>query len=901
MDILGSNTSDSESLTKKRKLHSESSDLPAVPSPSSRDITMVAAVSVPPHELVCYLLRFLSPHARRLAFDAGLTPKSDFQKASEVLLQLFASPDASALANQRFATLRQRPGQSVDDFAHDLRRLAAAAFTNLPESDRDRFILHQFITGLRDRTASGVLLLHPPASLSSAIQQCRLYEECHSRATGSPRRTNSPTRTTPPPNRRPSTLPVRFPDHNPGCPYCAAFGPQARRCGHNQPSKSVFIAPTYLALSSHQPPFTISATLVGHKIQALVDTGANVSLVNNSSLTRELREQIDHTSAPHTLRAANGTLIPILGRITLDLTIDDTEVTYPFLVTSDSPWALVLGLDLLVDHDCVIHTKSRRLSILTRPDPPTHIPSENLDLMYDAVVAAATLEPSDIDANLPPTEVVGPDNRNKLRKLLLSFPGLFTWSTDTIGRTRKVQHTINTGDAKPIWQPPRRIPVRFRAEVDKIIDELLKAHIIQPSSSPWASPIALVPKKDGSLRLCIDYRRLNAVTVRDSFPLPRLDDTLDSLGGAAWFSTLDLKSGYWQVEIDPKDRPKTAFIVPQGLFEFQTLPFGLCNAAATFQRLMYQVLRHLIPHKCLVYLDDIIVFGPDVEQHNRNLREVLEALRDAGLTLNPAKCTFLRPEDVCRTLDVNKTRTTPYHPEGNGLVERTNRTLHNLLLAFCKDNHEHDWDTQLPFCLMAYRSSIHSSTGFTPHYLWTGRDLRLPVDLQHTLDVPDPTPVTTYASQLRETIRTAYNAARETLGASSNLQKTQCDRRSPGTTHQIGDLVMHHNPIPPRGVSAKFHYPWQGPFVILDAPSPTTYLLRDASQPHAPPFTTNFNKLKPYRGRLPTCTPDSLPIIPYDQVPPAAVEVTIPSPIIPNSNEDSAASSEGGYVRPQQN
>nr|VZI10038.1 unnamed protein product [Spirometra erinaceieuropaei] len=351
-----------------------------------------------------------------------------------------------------------------------------------------------------------------------------------------------------------------------------------------------------------------------------------------------------HTSGPHALRAANGTLITILGRITLGLTIDNTEVTYQFLVTSDSPWALVLGLDLLADYDCVIHTKSHRLSIPAHPDPSNHTPPQNLDLIYDAVVAAATLEPSDIDANLPPAETVGAENRNRLRKLLLSFPGLFTWSTDTIGRTRKVQHVINTGDAKPIWQPPRRIPVRFRAKVDKIIDELLKASIIQPSSSPWASPIALVPKKDGSLRLCIDYRRLNAVTVRDSFPMPRLDDTLDSLGGAAWFSTLDLISGYWQVEIDPKDHQKTAFIVPQGLFEFQTFPFGLCNAAATFQRSMYQVLRHVLPHKCLVHLYDIILFGPDVEQHNRILREVLEALRAAGLTLNPAKCTFLRPE-----------------------------------------------------------------------------------------------------------------------------------------------------------------------------------------------------------------------------------------------------------------
>ncbi|BHF58302.1 hypothetical protein SprV_0100125400 [Sparganum proliferum] len=258
-------------------------------------------------------------------------------------------------------------------------------------------------------------------------------------------------------------------------------------------------------------------------------------------------------------------------------------------------------------------------------------------------------------------------------------------------------------------------------------------------------------------------------------------------------------------------------------------------------------------------------------------------------------------QEVCRILDVNKTRTTPYHPDGNGLVERTNHNFHNLILAFCEDSHEHDWDTQLPFCLMAKRRSIHTSTGFTPHYRWTGRDLRLPVDLQNPLDVPGPTFVTTYASQVRKTIRTAYNAARETLGASSVHQKTQCDRLSTGTIHQIGDLVMHPNPIPPRGVSTKFLYPWQGPFFVLDTPTHTTYLLRDASQPHAPPFTTNFNKIKPYRGRLPICTPDSLPIISYDQVPPAADEATISSPIIHSSTEDSAASSERGYVTPQQN
>ncbi|BHF63636.1 hypothetical protein SprV_0200663000 [Sparganum proliferum] len=229
--------------------------------------------------------------------------------------------------------------------------------------------------------------------------------------------------------------------------------------------------------------------------------------------------------------------------------------------------------------------------------------------------------------------------------------------------------------------------------------------------------------------------------------------------------------------------------------------------------------------------------------------------------------------EVCHTLDVNKTRTTPYHPEGNVLVERTNHTLHNLLLAFCKYNHENDWTTQLPFCLLAYWSTAHSFTGFKPHYLWTGRQLHLPVDLQHPLDLPDPTTVNTYASQLRETIRSADNTARETIGTSSSHQKVQCDRR------RLGPHIK------------------SGHFVVIDTLFPTIYLLWDSSQPRAPAFTTNFSKIKPYRGRLPLCTSDSLPILPNDQIPPAAVEVTvpsiteasIPSPVDHSGTEDSAA------------
>ena len=161
---------------------------------------------------------------------------------------------------------------------------------------------------------------------------------------------------------------------------------------------------------------------------------------------------------------------------------------------------------------------------------------------------------------------------------------VFTLSNDELGTT-DVTHSIDTGDHPPIKQPPRRIPYALRQTVDEMVDDMLRQEVIQPTSSPWGSPVVLVKKKDGSLRFCVDYRRLNSVTKRDVYPLPRVDDILEALAGARYFSTLDLASGYWQVTMDPAAREKTAFVTNAGLYEFNKMPFGLCNAPATFQRL----------------------------------------------------------------------------------------------------------------------------------------------------------------------------------------------------------------------------------------------------------------------------------------------------------------------------
>ena len=185
----------------------------------------------------------------------------------------------------------------------------------------------------------------------------------------------------------------------------------------------------------------------------------------------------------------------------------------------------------------------------------------------------------------------------------------------------------------------RRIPPDRRREVQKLLDEMLTSKVIEHSKSPWASPIVLVRKKDNSLRFCVDYRKLNTVTHKDAYPLPRIDDTL---AGSKWFSALDLLSGYWQVEVAEGDRQKTAFCTMEGLFEFRVMPFGLCNAPATFQRLMDLVLAGLQWSHCLVYLDDVIILGTSFEEHLANLQLVFDRLQQAGLKLKPKKCNVLK-------------------------------------------------------------------------------------------------------------------------------------------------------------------------------------------------------------------------------------------------------------------
>ena len=232
--------------------------------------------------------------------------------------------------------------------------------------------------------------------------------------------------------------------------------------------------------------------------------------------------------------------------------------------------------------------------------------------------------------------------KDRIAQTLNDFQDTFSKNEFDLGLTNLTEHTIDVGQHPPIKQAPRRVPVAFASEEENIIKQLEDQGVIRKSTSPWASPICLVRKRSGKIRPCVDYRRLNEVTVKDAFPLPRINDCLDAIAGAKFLSTFDMTSGFHQIPIKESDIPKTAFCTKYGLYEYLTMPMGMTNSPACFQRLMEIALRGLQWHICLIYLDDVLVFGSNFEQHMQRVEQVLSRIKAAGLKLKPEKCQLLQ-------------------------------------------------------------------------------------------------------------------------------------------------------------------------------------------------------------------------------------------------------------------
>ena len=392
------------------------------------------------------------------------------------------------------------------------------------------------------------------------------------------------------------------------------------------------------------------------------------SLLNNLDIVppvlqpavREIR--LERTSVRGVARVAGQTLIPAHSLVTLRVT--GVQRPSRYLLASPLAQPLPRGLLLiptLVSGDatqrCVrLANLSAEDYILARRTPVAVLHAvdgiesdEGVQITTTCNEMTVSMEPS-IAESAPSDAVPCPafdgtdDERARLHALLNQYAHGFTQDDLDLGYTEAVQHRIPTSDDAPVAQPYRSIPPNQLQEVKEHIKGLLAQRVIVDSHSPYAAPVVLVRKKDGSLRLCVDYRRLNLKTVGDAYPLPRIQESLDALVGAQYFSTLDLASGYHQISMDPRDQHKTAFTTHFGLYEYTRMPMGLASAPATFQRLMQATMSDFAFQFLLVYLDDLLVYSKTFDEHMEHLERLLQRVTETGLKLKASKCQFLRRE-----------------------------------------------------------------------------------------------------------------------------------------------------------------------------------------------------------------------------------------------------------------
>lgn len=359
--------------------------------------------------------------------------------------------------------------------------------------------------------------------------------------------------------------------------------------------------------------------IFGVKLRGLLDSGATRTVLGGEGWKAiqhlGLKLQPADTGS---CRVANDQSCKVLGSIELPMRLENKIKVISVLVVPDISSTLVLGMDFWLSMQIIPDLSSGCWNF-------SQSPSENFKVN-----------------SLMASDLLSSEQLSRLNKVIDAY--FVTVCSETLGCTPLVEHKIVTS-SEPIKQRAYRVSPAMQEHMDCEIQKMLRNDVIEPSSSAWSSPVVLVPKKDGSYRFCVDYRKLNSVTKKDAYPIPFISTILDKLGHAKYLSSMDIKSAYWQVAVEKESREYTAFAIPgRGIYQFKRMPFGLTNSPCTFQRLMDRLLGPELEPNVFVYLDDIIVVTETFEKHLEVLQEIFSRLKKANLTLAREKCKFCRPE-----------------------------------------------------------------------------------------------------------------------------------------------------------------------------------------------------------------------------------------------------------------
>jgi hypothetical protein len=378
-----------------------------------------------------------------------------------------------------------------------------------------------------------------------------------------------------------------------------------------------------MELASVAPLHFILLNVEGRNIPFLVDTGAQASIIQENFSDEKLRD------TDLTLQSIQGSKLSCDGLLKVYFSQFDKELD---LYVCPKVNYNILGNDILTEAKMKLDLSIKKINLYG---------TDFRMFSKEELIAQAIV--SNVECLLPECIMSQVGNapgefRKQSELLLRKYTNLF--DDRFLGRAHNFQHKIELLENRTIKQMPYRLSPAKKMEVQQQIEELLSKGIIKPSQSPFASPIVLVSKKNGDFRMCVDFRKINAITKIDAYPIPNVNEIFDDLNGAQFFSSIDLKSGFHQIPMAESDKEKTSFVVPGAQYEYNTMPFGLVNSSSTFQRVMNSILKDVIGKACHVFIDDIIIYARTFPELVKNMDIVFNLISLAGMSLNSKKCTL---------------------------------------------------------------------------------------------------------------------------------------------------------------------------------------------------------------------------------------------------------------------
>ncbi len=624
-------------------------------------------------ELIATLRNVLHGTARDW-WDVARLETTTWQEFESKFLAAFLSEDYEDELAERVRTRVQQEGESIRDFAYMYRALCKRWKPHIAEDEVIKLILKNINPQMASQLRSnGVTSVDTLVRLGQQLEKDRenqlQYEQRKKPwklKVTSPVfvQGNNPVTTPAQDSKAPFCWRCKGPHSPASCPQSGKNKNYKGQQSSNPVKGNQGNHPTVNAVTHMEsvcsPPHPLYSSLPSQLIvpvnidswqgQALVDTGSSYTLLNEKlwiTMGYQTQQLRPWTEGP--IYLADGGARQPLGWGEVQLKVQTLIITSPVVVLAPQMLAfpVVLGLDyiffsgLQMDiRNNVYWFQPNQTYCFLKNDAHFHDWDNSSPLALFSALPPATLTKESNHLHVAcQNTCLEEGGKEHFLTLLKQNAGV---CTDVLGKTNVLTHRIYITQAVPIKQKPYRVSPTKQKIIQQLIDEMLAADVIEPSSSAWASPVILIPKKTGGYRFCVDYRKVNSVSQSDAYPLPTIQEILESLSGAVVFSTLDLNSGYWQVRMEEDSQDKTAFTCGQGLFHFKVMAFGLKNAPATFQRLMERVLGELQGKNCFVYLDDIIIYSPSMEQHFQDIQAVLNKLKEAHLTVNMKKTHFFR-------------------------------------------------------------------------------------------------------------------------------------------------------------------------------------------------------------------------------------------------------------------